>query len=69
MDEIRFVEMINEEITELTLEIKDCADSMVPVKGLQMGTLQKLLHKVENETFLNAEEFKFKINRRDEEFK
>ena len=45
MDEIRFVEMINEEITELTLEIKDCADSMVPVKGLQMGTLQKLLHK------------------------
>jgi hypothetical protein len=50
--------MINEEITELTLEIKDCADSMVPVKGLQMGTLQKLLHKVENETFLNAEDFK-----------
>ena len=58
MDEIRFVEMINEEIAELSLEIQDCPDSLVPVKGLQMGTLQKLLHKVENETYLNAEDFK-----------
>ena len=58
MDEIRFVEMINEEITELTLEIKDCADNMVPVKGLQIGTLQKLLHRVQDETYLNAEDFK-----------
>ena len=58
MDEIRFVEIINEEITELTLEIKDCADNMVPVKGLQMGTLQRLLRRVQEETYLNAEDFK-----------
>ena len=58
MDEVRFVEMIKEEITELTLEIKDCTSSMVPVIGLQLGTLQKLLHRVEEETYLNAEDFK-----------
>jgi len=46
MDDKMFLKMIDEEITALTLEIKDCVDSLIAVKGLQIGTLQKLRARV-----------------------
>jgi hypothetical protein len=60
MDEVRFVEIINEEIAELSLEIQDCPDSLVPVKGLQLGTLQKLLRRVQDETGIINDAVDFK---------
>jgi len=58
MDEIRFVEMINEEVQALTLEMSECADTMLAVKGLQISSLQALRNRVMEETFLNDEDFK-----------
>ena len=58
MDEIRFIEMINEEVQGLTLEMSKCADTMLAVKGLQISSLQALRNKVMEETFLNDEDFK-----------
>ena len=58
MDELRFIEMINEEVQALTLEMSDCADTMLAVKGLQISSLQSLRNRVMEETFLNDEDFK-----------
>jgi len=58
MNEIRFIEMINEEVQALTLEMSECADTMLAVKGLQISSLQALRNKVMEETFLNDEDFK-----------
>jgi hypothetical protein len=58
MNEIRFIEMINEEVQALTLEMSKCADTMLAVKGLQISSLQALRNKVMEETFLNDEDFK-----------
>ena len=49
MDEIRFVEMINEDVQALTLEMSDCAGHMVAVKGLQISSLQSLRNRVMEE--------------------
>tara|TARA_R110000803_G_scaffold40261_3_gene86777 strand:+ start:1317 stop:1595 length:279 start_codon:yes stop_codon:yes gene_type:complete len=58
MNELRFVEMINEEVQALTLEMSECADTMLAVKGLQISSLQALRNKVMEETFMNDEDFK-----------
>tara|TARA_R110002074_G_scaffold289914_1_gene461732 strand:- start:122 stop:442 length:321 start_codon:yes stop_codon:yes gene_type:complete len=58
MDELRFVEMINEEVQALTLEMSECADTMLAVKGLQISSLQALRNRVMEETFMNDEDFK-----------
>tara|TARA_R110002167_G_scaffold11837_6_gene51194 strand:- start:1781 stop:2059 length:279 start_codon:yes stop_codon:yes gene_type:complete len=58
MNELRFVEMINEEVQGLTLEMSECADTMLAVKGLQISSLQALRNRVMEETFLNDEDFK-----------
>ena len=58
MNELRFVEMINEDVQALTLELGDCAGHMVAVKGLQIASLQSLRNRVMEETFMNDEDFK-----------